>query len=171
MRTCHDIDFTIADFAADLRAATPSQAAELAIPNTRVYLDGVSEVRRRIRNFMEQRLRHEMSGLMMNQRFIRQNDPRLIIVNEIRSVAELRERLSGAMDRRMEKEERSLDRAKSLLTAYNPLNVLDKGYAIIQNQSDEVLDSVIKLETARTFRIRVKDGEATYEKGERIYGN
>lgn len=167
----HDIDFTIADFAADLRAATPSQAAELTIPNTMAYLDGVIDYRRRLRNLMEGRLRQEKSGLVMKQRFIRQYDPRLIIINEIKSVSDVKERLGAAMNRRLEKEDRILDRAKSLLTAYNPLNVLDKGYAIIQNESDEVLDSVPKLESAKTFRIRVKDGEATYEKGERIHGN
>ncbi len=167
----HDIDFTIADFAADLRAATPSQAAELTIPNTRVYLDGVIDLRRRLRNIMDARLRQEKSNLAMNQRFIRQNDPRLIIINEMRSVSEQRERLTGTMNRRLEKEERTLERAKSLLNAYNPMNVLDKGYAIIQNEADEVLDSVPKLEKARTFRIRVRDGEATYEKGEQIFGN
>ncbi|MFZ2257596.1 MAG: exodeoxyribonuclease VII large subunit [Clostridiaceae bacterium] len=167
----HDIDFTIADFAADLRAATPSQAAELTIPNTSVYLDAVTEVRRRLHQGMAQRLRQAKTDLSMQQRFILQNDPRLIIINEIRTVAELRERLSGSMNRRMDQEDRLLERAKSLLMAYNPRNVLDKGYAIIQNESDEVLDSVSLLEQANIFRIRVKDGEVRYEKGDRIDGN
>lgn len=167
----HDIDFTIADFAADLRAATPSQAAELTIPNTSVYLDAVTEVRRRLHQGMAQRLRQAKTDLSMQQRFILQNDPRLIIINEIRTVAELRERLSGSMNRRMDQEDRLLERAKSLLMAYNPRNVLDKGYAIIQNESDEVLDSVSLLERANIFRIRVKDGEVRYEKGDRIDGN
>lgn len=167
----HDIDFTIADFAADLRAATPSQAAELTIPNTRAYLDGVIDVRRRLGRMMELKLRQEHQNLAMNMRFIRQNDPRLIIVNEIRAVAEQKDRLMSAMDRRLEKEARVLERARALLTAYNPLSVLDKGYAIIQNEADEVVDSVGKLSGAHQLRIRVRDGEATYKKGEQIVGN
>lgn len=166
----HDIDFTIADFAADLRAATPSQAAELAIPNTTDYQSLVQESRRRLKNMMNSRLQQERSALVMHQRFIRQNDPRMQIVNEFRTLEEIRTRLMENMERRRELEERKLERAKALLTAYSPLNVLDKGYAIVRNEADEVMSSTSQLERAETLKIRVRDGESVFEKGALIHG-
>lgn len=167
----HDIDFTIADFAADLRAATPSQAAELTIPNTAEQLSFILEARRRFLNLMAARLRQDRAALAMNQRFIRQNDPRLVIVNELRALEELRGRLSDIMARGLEREKASLERSRALLKAYSPLNVLDKGYAIVRNEANEVLSSTAQLESARVFKIRVRDGEAVFEKGDPIHGS
>ncbi len=166
----HDIDFTIADFAADLRAATPSQAAELTIPNTTDYQSLVLETRRRLRNMMDQRLTKERSDLAMHQRFIRQNDPRMQIVNEFRTLEEYRSRLKETMTRRLEREDRQLERARALLTAYSPLNVLDKGYAIVRSETGEVLSTTGQLEKADILKIRVRDGETVFEKGALTHG-
>lgn len=166
----HDIDFSIADFAADLRAATPSQAAELTIPNRMDNIGQILDKKRRLRQLMEARMRQEKSHLVMNLRFIRQNDPRTILVNEMKNVSDHKERMAQAIRLRLDREERRLERATSLLSAYNPYNVLDKGYAIIQNESNEVLKTVSSLDAAHMFRIRVRDGEATYQKGEKLNG-
>lgn len=166
----HDIDFTIADFAADLRAATPSQAAELAIPNTAEDLAQAAQLRRRIRHLMEARLRSERSDLAIKTRFIRQNDPRVILVNEMKTVSDLKDRLKSTMTGRLDKDERILERGRSLLKAYNPYNVLEKGYSIVRNEQDQVVSTVDALEGAQIFRIRVKDGEAAYEKGVKLNG-
>lgn len=166
----HDIDFTIADFAADLRAATPSQAAELAIPNTVDHLAHAFEMRRRLRHLMDSRLRSEKNDLAMKDRFIRQNDPRLILINEMRNVSDLKDRLMATASSRLEKDGQILERGRSLLLAYSPYSVLEKGYAIIRNEQDEVVASVQDLDAAQSFRIRVKDGEAAFEKGVKLNG-
>ena len=160
----HDIDFTIADFAADLRAATPSQAAELAIPNTADYLSLVQETRRRLKNLVGGRLDQELKDLAMHRRFIRQNDPRIAIVNQFRTLEEMKERLMGTMSRRLELEERKLERSRSLLSAFSPLNVLEKGYAIVRSTDGDVLSSVGEINAARILKIRVRDGETVIEK-------
>lgn len=167
----HDIDFTIADFAADLRAATPSQAAELTIPNTSDDLEQVQDLRRRMRQQMMARLRQESTHLSLNRRLIRQNDPRLVIVNELRNVSELKERLKGSARTRLEKEKSLLERAGSLLNAYNPYHVLEKGYAIVRDENGQVLTQVEELDDARILRIRVRSGEAAYEKGVKVNGS
>lgn len=164
----HDIDFTIADFAADLRAATPSQAAELAIPNTTDYGAQVAEARRRLHQLMNERIRQEKAGLAMQLRFIRQNDPRVLLVNEMRSLDEAKERLLRALNERLDRDGRGLERARALLAAYNPYNVLDKGYAIVRDGSGQVLSSLAALDEAASLRIRVRDGEAAFHKGDKI---
>lgn len=166
----HDIDFTIADFAADLRAATPSQAAELTIPNTADDLAQAAQLRRRIRHLMEARLRSERNDLAIKTRFIRQNDPRVILVNEMKTVSDLKDRLKSTMTGRLDKDERILERGRSLLKAYNPYNVLEKGYSIVRNEQDQVVSTIDALDGAQIFRIRVKDGEAAYEKGVKLNG-
>ncbi len=71
---------------------------------------------------------------------------------------------------RLEKDGQILERGRSLLLAYSPYNVLEKGYAIIRNEQDEVVASVQGLDAAQSFRIRVKDGEAAFEKGVKLNG-
>lgn len=161
----HDIDFTIADFSADLRAATPSQAAELTIPNRADDLAYASEARRRLRHLMDARLRSERNDLGMKARMIRQNDPRLVIINEMKNVSDLKEQLMTIATSRLEKDTGVLERGRALLNAYNPYNVLNKGYAIVRDEQNKVVDTVQGLDAALSFRIRVKDGEAAFEKG------
>lgn len=167
----HDIDFTIADFSADLRAATPSQAAELTIPNRADDLAYTSEARRRLRHLMDARLRSERNDLSMKTRMIRQNDPRLVIINEMKNVSDLKEQLMAIATNRLEKDAGLLERGRALLNAYNPYNVLDKGYAIVRDEQNNVVDTVEGLGAALTLRIRVKDGEAAFEKGVQLNDN
>lgn len=162
----HDIDFTIADFAADLRAATPSQAAELTIPSTVDHAALLAQSRRRIGSLMTERLRQERAALAMHQRLIRQNDPRVVLVNEMRALDEQRDRLGRILTDRLDREARTLERARALLAATNPYHVLDKGYAIVRNDAGEVLSRVETLQSAPRVHIRVKDGEAVFVKGD-----
>lgn len=162
----HDIDFTIADFAADLRAATPSQAAELTIPSTVDHATLLAQTRRRLSSLMTERVRQEKSALAMHRRLIRQNDPRVVLVNEIRALDEQRDHLGRILTDRLDREARTLERARALLAATNPYHVLDKGYAIVRNDAGEVLSRVESLQAAPRVRIRVKDGEAVFVKGD-----
>lgn len=167
----HDVDFTIADFAADLRAATPSQAAELSIHNTADDEGLFQEASRRLKHMMTIRLQQERQALAMHQRFILKNDPRMQIVNEFRTLDDYRLRLKETMTRLLEAENRKLVQAKALLTAYSPLHLLDKGYAIVRNEADEVMTTTLALERAATLKIRVRDGETVFEKENLIHGH
>ena len=68
----------------------------------------------------------------------------------------------------LDKERRKLEGAGNLLAAYSPLNVLEKGYAIIEDNSGKVLDSVGLLDETKILRITVKDGKRTFIKGEKL---
>lgn len=161
----HDVDFTIADFAADLRAATPSQAAELTIPDTRDRKRQVAEGRRRLKHLMDRYLANSTHSLTMHHRLLKQRDPRLVLANEVKQVMDIRERLTGMMNHRLDRENHVMERAKGLLSAYNPLNILDKGYAILQDEAGKVLSQVAVIEKQPELFIRVKDGETIFRKG------
>jgi exodeoxyribonuclease VII large subunit len=164
----HDIDYTIADFAADLRGATPSQAAELTVPSVVDYIKKVRESKIALGRLMSEKLRNETNHLNLLLRIIKQNDPKIIILNEIRNVTEIKERLNYHMRNTLDKERRKLEGAGNLLAAYSPLNVLEKGYAIIEDNSGKVLDSVGLLDETKILRITVKDGKRTFIKGEKL---
>ncbi|PKK39227.1 Exodeoxyribonuclease VII large subunit [Clostridiaceae bacterium JG1575] len=157
----HDIDFTIADFAADLRAATPSQAAELTIAQTSDGLARIEEARRQLDRGIKTRLRQEKTHAAMLARMVTQNDPRLVIVNHYASLSEAKERLDQLTGHRLELNRQRLLRARDLLRAYNPYHLLDQGYAIIKNEHGELIRGVSALHKAKVLTIRLKDGETT----------
>ena len=129
----HEVDFTIADFVADLRAATPSMAAELAVP-VRAELD--DQVRG---------LEVRLAGSLMNgQKLRRANLERLMMSKAMRDplsalVAPREERLDRAyidlgekMGRRLEKASAALSELERTLRAVSPESVLERGYAAVR---------------------------------------
>lgn len=119
----HEVDETLADFAADVRAATPSNAAQLIVPDKREIMAGVTGAMRLI-------------GNMMNA----QIETRLVYVKD----------LLGGMLRRIEDNWRGqqdwLNQTVSLLQAYNPAAVLERGYAIVRG--DIKVGNTITINTA-----------------------
>ncbi|MFB0917640.1 MAG: exodeoxyribonuclease VII large subunit [Clostridiaceae bacterium] len=161
----HDIDYTIADFAADLRGATPSQAAELTVPSIIEYFDRISQIRNTLRRNINEKIRTEKNHLSLMQRMIMQNDPKLLILNESKNVSDIKERLNFRINNILDKEQRRLDAARNLLAAYNPMNVLSKGYAIVEDTDGKLIDDVNVLEDKNIIKITLKNGNRLFKGG------
>ncbi|MBE5769137.1 MAG: exodeoxyribonuclease VII large subunit [Clostridiales bacterium] len=164
----HETDFTIADFVADRRAATPSNAAEMAVPDRSEIYAGLSGSRERLERLMEQqmqgakyrlmRLRHDLMQVHPESHIQRLQQQLMLmkgridgaIQDKVRlmepkvSMASLR--LDAAMDKTISDRARRLERCASRLEALNPLGVLKRGYAIVSDQHGMVPDCA----TART---------------------
>lgn len=158
----HDIDYTIADFAADLRGATPSHAAELTVPSASEMSDAVENMRMTLKRNLDRKLRIEENRLELYLKLIKQNDPAQIILNRTREVSDKREMLCEKIRNYHDREARRLENAKGLLKAYNPQNVLNKGYSIIEDSEGRLVDSVEKLKDCEIINITMKDGKAAY---------
>ena len=154
----HEIDFTIADFVADLRAPTPSAAAELAVP-----------VLRDMRLMLDDAVRRMQGALTSAQKLRRLNLDRVCAVTVFRQPGQtmivprregldrLRQRMDAAMPRVMEQARHRLDAAGTSLRALNPAAVLDRGYAIVSTGAG-IAARVGDVKVGESIRIRLSDG-------------
>lgn len=156
----HEPDVTIADYVADLRAATPSNAAELAVPDQR-------EVRARLDRLgaaMARSVRGELSrGRLKLDALARRRvltDPRAPIEDGRQLLDGAQRRMAAALEKRLAACRGQTGRLAASLDALSPLKVLGRGYAIARVDRS-VLSSVEQVELGDRLHVRLADGELT----------
>jgi exodeoxyribonuclease VII large subunit len=157
----HEPDVTISDYVADLRAATPSNAAELVTPDQdalRQTLDGMSAtmttvLNRRI-NTAQQHLSllAQCSGLQSPQSYFEQRE---ITLNH------LAKRLANGQDGILNRKMLRYTQLTAKLDALSPLKVLSRGYAMVQKQGGEVVRSVKQIHRHDVLSVSFSDGVVT----------
>jgi exodeoxyribonuclease VII large subunit len=157
----HETDFTLADFAADLRAPTPTAAAELATPITMLELQaGLTETTERLEASMSAFLEQRgglLNGLQGNLRFF---SPLRRVQTERQRLDELAHRGSAAQAHRLALAASQLEGLERRLGALNPLAVLGRGYAVVTRKRDnKIVFSRLIVKTGDDLEVRVTDGE------------
>lgn len=158
----HEVDYTIADFVSDIRAATPSQAAEFAVPlesDIRNYIDNCNKSLDKI---IENIISSEKEKIESCMRILNLNSPITKVVNSYREVEELYKRLQLSMQKKIDIEKQQLIGMNSLLVAHNPINLLQKGYAIIED-NEGVVSTKDRLKDTKQITITLKDGKVQGE--------
>ena len=155
----HEPDVTIADFVADLRAATPSNAAELAVPDRREVRAALEADGDRLAAAVRGRLDRERRALdrLASSRAMTEpasyfKDKRLLLDYQSGRLVRAMERLTGGRRERLSSLAAALD-------AMSPLKVLGRGYAIARRADGKVISSVRDTAPGEKFRLRVSDGE------------
>lgn len=154
----HEIDFTIADFVADLRAPTPSAAAELAVPVLDELKASLENVVRRLTGALEhgQRVRWlQLEKLSRSQVFAAPE--KALLEARYFDLRNLSQRLDAAKYISIERKKERLSRTDASLRALNPAAVLDRGYAIISNAGG-IISGIDAVETGKTVKIQMADG-------------
>lgn len=156
----HEIDFTIADFVADLRAPTPSAAAELAVPERaqlKAALDAtVAKLAAALTNGQRVR-RLQLERLCASQALAL---PERTLTEPCRAALDrLQTRLNAAMPALLERRRHALDAAWASLRALNPASVMDRGYAVVR-QGAGIVDGVKSIDMERPVWLCFKDGAA-----------
>ena len=156
----HETDFTIADFAADLRAPTPSAAAELCVPEMDACYEGIHLLQERMRRALEARVEKMRSTvrLFASAKAFRLLENRLL--SERQTLDRQRERARrGALDQ-VSAARMQLNQVRAKLLALNPNAVLERGYAIITDEKNTALSGVQEMQTGGRVRICMRDGTA-----------
>ena len=156
----HEIDFTIADFVADLRAPTPSAAAELAVPDRGELLQTLF--------LQESRMRALMSGRLARERRMRERlaqsrvlcRPEQWLDGYRMRLSEAERRLDESFSKGMEKRGERISRIAGQLTALNPLSVLARGYASVGREGSTVTRAT-QVCAGDTLTVRFADGTVT----------
>ncbi|HET6445712.1 MAG TPA: exodeoxyribonuclease VII large subunit [candidate division Zixibacteria bacterium] len=157
----HETDFTIADFVADLRAPTPSAAAELAVPDIGEMAEHVQDLNQKmvkavLNSFHQNRV--YLDGLL---RSLGNLSPRSALDSNRQRVDWLSNRLERSFDRRMDQAKNRLELSEARLAAVSPISTLQRGYAIVKKKDGSLVRSVAHVVEGEELEIHVADGGFT----------
>jgi len=154
----HETDFTLADFTADLRAATPSEAAEIASPDIVAFFEQLQIYSRRFDSEINQWM--ENTKMQLQSAVLRLNSvsPAQWINNRIQTLDYLTEKLSDKTRDRMRNFNQKLQGMIEKLDALNPESILSRGFSVVTDASGNVLQSVKKIKPEQSVDVRVSDG-------------
>jgi exodeoxyribonuclease VII large subunit len=152
----HEIDFTIADFVADLRAATPSAAAEILVQEAEAMVENLQDFQVRLVQGARRAIQDAQLALRALAGALK--NPRDRIQDLQLRFDDWSERLATAMKRRLERHGDVVVRMQDKLSALSPLRVLERGYAIAFDGSGQAIRSVDQLPAGAAFKLRVQNG-------------
>jgi exodeoxyribonuclease VII large subunit len=156
----HEVDFTICDFVADLRAATPSAAAELSLPDKEDLNRQVSALVTRLTGAQTTRLRRLRTRLEQLSTAKVLTSPEGVYRLRRETVEGLSKRLNLSVGRHLTHKRQSLERVVAELGALNPLAVLGRGYALVQTGEGRVIPAAAELKVGDRVSLRFADGTA-----------
>lgn len=155
----HETDFTIADFVADLRAPTPTAAAELATPNQadlRLELSDLDDNLTRLALGYTTELRW---GFRELQSRLERNSPINQVQTDSQRIDELERRLATSTQHLLQLARTHLDGFVTHLSALNPASVLERGYAIVTNRSGGTISRKAQAHPGESLNVQVTDGD------------
>jgi exodeoxyribonuclease VII large subunit len=155
----HETDFTIADFAADLRAPTPTAAAELATPNQVELRISLGELVRDIHQLTLNYLYTQGTRLEGQQNLLRLRTPLALIHRGQQRLDELISRVERSLDHTLAINHTHLASLELRLNALNPQAVLERGYAIVTQEEGDLVRSTKQVQTNDDLHVLVSDGK------------
>ena len=160
----HETDFTICDFVADIRAATPTAAAELVTPTRENRLNAVKQLSQQLTRTLQYQLNQRSQALdYMARRLI---SPLQQIEQQKVQLTQITYRLNAAINQQLKNKQHNVLRLSQNLTHLNPQAVLTRGYAFVQNKMGTIIASSQQLQSgdAVTLTFGIGAAEATIDK-------
>jgi len=159
----HETDFTIADFVSDLRAPTPTAAAELAVPDRLDLLAALTDLQQRLVSVITSKIEDRRWVLQAVQNDLRRASPVSRIRSSRQRIDEITTRLGVATRHRQTLQRAGLGALEARLSALNPLAVLKRGYAIVTMPDGSVVSKVGQVKSGDALHVRVSDGAVDVE--------
>ena len=154
----HETDFTIADFVADLRAPTPSAAAELAVADFRQILQNIAGLRDRMQKAMQRRAELGRAQLMQYQMRFQYLNPEAKLRDNRQRLADLDELLRRAMKNRIAEQRHMLGIYLERYRGLSPLYKLNQGYSFVSDREGNGIISTKQVHSGDLLEISVTDG-------------
>ena len=160
----HDTDFTISDFTADLRAPTPSAAAELVSESIRNMLINLDNYNFTMLNFVNKIIERTSFILdSLDNRLIVQK-PESKISRQIKKFSQHKKSLIDSIYFKLKSLDEGQNSLKKQLLALGPINVLKRGYSIASNKSGKIIHKSKNLKVGEIFSLKMSDGNLKAEK-------
>ncbi len=153
----HETDYTIVDFVADLRAPTPSAAAELAVPELAELQNRLSACQRQLQVSCMKQLNRSVERLNVLSAALTAASPAVRLEQHQKALRQRMERLNAAMQKRMTAYNNRTSAYIGLLDALSPLKVLQRGYAVAYKDKS-VIKSAAAVQAGEKITVRLQDG-------------
>ena len=154
----HEPDTPLLDLVADVRASTPTDAAKRLVPDMVEELQGVTWARDRVRSLVRQIVDHELRALADLRARPALADPGSLLEARSVEVADLRDRGRRCFDHALARATDDVTHQRARARALSPLATLQRGYAVVQGPTGEVVTTIGAVSTGTTLSIRVADG-------------
>ncbi|MDK2892017.1 exodeoxyribonuclease VII large subunit [Methanohalophilus sp.] len=156
----HETDYTIADFVADVRAPTPSAAAEIVAPDREETRRWIKKLEKTLDNEMMHLLHTRRQTLESLKRHIEPSKLERLYMQQWQHFDEISGRLLAIMSYKIEKKKSMLSSAAGRLNAVSPLSTLARGYGIVREEDGAIINTITKLDKGKSIEVVLKDGKA-----------
>lgn len=164
----HETDFTISDFAADVRAPTPSAAAEIAVPDRTEMVRHVDGLRQRMESALKNRILNQKKHLEYLSGRISPDRYRELLNQRTQHLDEVTYRLISRTEYIMQTKVAELGALAGRLNAVSPLNTLERGYCVAQSEEGGTITGVIDIEKGQSLQLKFRDGCCRVEHKENL---
>lgn len=167
----HETDTTIADYAADLRAPTPSAAAELAVFSYRDYEIALQEYRYTLNRYIENVLQIKRLQLKQYETVLSHASPKDLIAQRRLFLAECADRMTYLIEQKILSAKHQLALYAEELKGLSPLQKLQDGYSYVENAQGKNVNQVKNLTKGEILTVKMTDGQAKVSVEEIIYSD
>ncbi|PWW87934.1 exodeoxyribonuclease VII large subunit [Clostridium perfringens] len=159
----HEVDFTISDFVSDMRAPTPSAGGELVSPSLQEMINDLLNKKEFLHRAIDRKFLNAKKDVDLLHKGLKGNNPKHIIEKRIKEVNSLEEKLNFLGKRKIDKAKDELIALNSILQTLNPLNTLGRGYSVIMDKKDKVINEVSELKKNDMVKVIMKDGSVNID--------
>lgn len=155
----HETDFTICDFVADLRAPTPSAAAELAVPDISVLRQQLRNTAGLLNSYLYGTLEYELNRFerILNSVLF---EPNRYIENKSDTVEGLNQRILQSFTKKLDSRKTALSAVAAKINDLSPLNIISRGFCCVSDNSSKMIKSVKSISVGDSISLILADGKA-----------
>ena len=154
----HETDWTIADFVADMRAPTPSAAAELAVYELSLVADTLEEYKMRLQKGLERQVRHQRQRLANYETKLYYLSPQTKLNERRHQLVMAEERLKAQMNRIFQNKKQVFTLLMAKLEGQSPMKKLQSGYAYVADATGKRITRVAEVQRGQELEISMQDG-------------
>lgn len=155
----HETDFTICDFVADVRASTPSHAAELAVPDIRVLLSTIDTLSSKLKNALTGKYKVASAKYEMVVSKPVFEEPKAYFDNQFLKIDSIYERIQNSVKDYVSKNEKRFGVLLSRIDALNPIKIISRGFAAVKSEGSAI-KSIAQLSVGQGVNLKFSDGAA-----------
>ena len=154
----HETDFTISDFVSDMRAPTPSAAAELAVPDIKSLIFQLNNFSVSIEKSLDFKISQCENSIKRYKDFFSKSNVDLFYANIRDKMAQYNEKLKDSITRIIENQTNTLSKNAEMLDNLSPLKILSRGYSVVKNEKSDIITDIENINVGDNFEIIFSNG-------------